>query len=98
MAESNQSTSTHELAAIESEVEARSAVFKKELGIFDLVLIQVVFVVGTIWVGWAAKLGRSQMVFWLIAILLFYLPLAAVVIFLNRQMPLEGGVYQWAKL
>jgi amino acid transporter len=29
--------------------------------------------------------------------LLFYLPLAAVVIYLNRLLPLEGGLYQWAK-
>src|SRR6267378_1629895 len=98
MAESDQSTSTTELAAIENEVEARSAVFKKELGLFDLVLTQVVFVVGTVWVGWAAKLGNHQMVFWLLAIITFYLPLAAVVIFLNNRMPLEGGLYQWAKL
>src|SRR2546425_4371888 len=86
------------LADLERDVEQRSAVFKKELGLFDLVLTQIVFVVGTIWVGWAAKLGDHQMVFWLLAILTFYLPLAAVVIFLNRLMPLEGGVYQWAKL
>src|SRR3981081_1515285 len=98
MAEPDQSTSTHELAAIESEVEARSAVFKKELGLFDLVLTQVVFVVGTVWVGWAAKLGNNQMAFWLLAIVTFYLPLAAVVIFLNNRLPLEGGLYQWAKL
>jgi glutamate:GABA antiporter len=79
------------------EVEERSAVFKKELGLFDLVLTQVVFVVGTIWVGWAAKLGDEQNVFWILAIVTFYLPLAAAVIFLNRLMPLEGGLYQWAK-
>ncbi len=30
--------------------------------------------------------------------LLFYVPLALVVIYLNRLMPLEGGLYQWAKL
>src|SRR3977135_1351443 len=87
-----------QLAELERQVEQRSAVFKKELGLFDLVLTQIVFVVGTIWVGWAAKLGDSQMVFWLLSIVTFYLPLAAVVIFLNRMMPLEGGVYQWAKL
>lgn len=98
MAEPDHSTSTPALQAIEREVESRSAVFKKELGLFDLVLTQVVFVVGTIWVGWAAKLGDHQMAFWLLAIITFYLPLAAVVIFLNRIMPLEGGVYQWAKL
>ncbi|HXD33472.1 MAG TPA: APC family permease [Pyrinomonadaceae bacterium] len=80
------------------DVEKRSAVFKKELGLFDLVLTQIVFVVGTIWVGWAAKLGDSQQVFWLLAIVTFYLPLAAAVIFLNKLMPLEGGLYQWAKL
>src|SRR3954453_3638998 len=83
---------------LEREVEARSAVFKKELGLFDLVLTQVVFVVGTFWVGWAARLGAEQNVFWILAILTFYLPLAAAVIFLNRLMPLEGGLYQWSKL
>jgi len=29
--------------------------------------------------------------------LLFYLPLGAVVIHLNKQTPLEGGIYKWAK-
>lgn len=86
------------VAELERDVEARSAVFKKELGLFDLVLSQVVFVVGTIWVGWAAKLGYQQNVFWLLAIITFYLPLAAAVIFINRLAPLEGGLYQWAKL
>src|SRR5437667_5646778 len=38
------------------------------------------------------------MAFWLIAIATFYLPLAAVVIYLNRLAPLEGGLYQWAKV
>ena len=97
-AEYKEPTAQHTLAELERDVGARSAVFKKELGLFDLVLIQIVFVVGTIWVGHAAKVGDSQIVFWLIAIVVFYLPLAAVVIFLNRQMPLEGGIYQWAKL
>ncbi len=90
-------TATNSLAELEREVEQRSAVFKKELGLFDLVLTQVVFVVGTIWVGHAAKLGQEQNVFWLIAIVTFYLPLAAAVIFLNKLVPLEGGLYQWAK-
>src|SRR5438309_4123122 len=91
------STETN-LATIEREVESRSASLKKELGLRDLVLIQIVFVFGTVWVGFAATLGRSQMAFWLIAIATFYLPLAAVVIYLNRLAPLEGGLYQWAKV
>src|SRR5947207_3351188 len=86
------------LVTVGREVESRSASLKKELGLRDLVLTQIVFVFGTVWVGFAATLGRSQMAFWLIAIATFYLPLAAVVIYLNRLAPLEGGLYQWAKV
>src|SRR6187549_2778647 len=78
------------------EVEARSAGFRKELGLASLVLTQIMYVVGSGWVGTAAKLGDSHVVFWLAAIALFYLPQAAVVVYLNRLMPIEGGLYQWA--
>ena len=78
------------------EVEARSAGFRKELGLASLVLTQIMYVVGSGWVGTAAKLGDSHIVFWLSAIVLFYLPQAAVVVYLNRLMPIEGGLYQWA--
>src|SRR5437867_10901588 len=97
MSDSTSATPSN-LAVVEREVEARSASLKKELRLFDLVLTQVVFVFGTVWVGFAATLGRSQMAFWLIAIVTFYLPLAIVVIYLNRLAPLEGGLYQWAKV
>jgi amino acid transporter len=70
----------------------------RELGLIDLALTQILFVVGLPWVGVAAKQGPSHVVFWLIAMVLFYLPSAVVVIYLNRLMPLEGGLYQWAKL
>src|SRR6266851_4175271 len=81
----------------ERSVEEQSVALKKPLGLGDLVLTQIVFVVGSSWVGTAAKLGTSHLFFWLLAILLFYIPQAAVVIYLNRLMPLEGGLYQWAK-
>ena len=70
---------------------------RKELGLGDLVMAQVLCVVGSTWVGIAAKLGRAHVAFWLGAMLLYYVPLAVVVIYLNRMMPLEGGLYQWAK-
>lgn len=70
---------------------------RKELGLGDLVMAQVLCVVGSTWVGIAAKLGRAHVAFWLGSMLLFYVPLAIVVIYLNRMMPLEGGLYQWAK-
>jgi glutamate:GABA antiporter len=70
---------------------------RKELGLRDLVMAQVLCVVGSTWVGVAAKLGRAHVAFWLGSMLLYYVPLAVVVFYLNRMMPLEGGLYQWAK-
>jgi amino acid transporter len=70
----------------------------RELGLSDLVLTQILFIVGLPWVGVAAKQGPAHVVFWLIAMALFYVPSAIVVIHLNGRMPLEGGLYQWAKL
>ena len=82
----------------EAKVEAHSAALKKELGVRDLVLTQILFIIGLTWIGVAGKLGPSHVVLWLLAVVLFYLPLSAVVIWLNQLMPLEGGLYQWAKL
>ena len=87
-----------ELNRAERDVEQQSAALKKPLALRDLVLTQILFVVGSSWVGAAAKLGQAHLFFWLLAILLFYIPQAAVVIYLSRVMPLEGGIYQWAKL
>jgi amino acid transporter len=85
-------------ATAEAQVEAQSAELKKELGVRDLALTQILFIVGLTWIGVAGKLGPPHVVFWLLALVLFYLPSAAVVIYLNRLMPLEGGLYPWAKL
>jgi amino acid transporter len=90
--------STLEFREEEERVEERSSGFKKELGLSDLVLTQILFIVGLPWVGVAAKQGPSHIILWLAAIVLFYIPSAVVVIYLNRSMPLEGGLYQWAKL
>jgi amino acid transporter len=89
---------TQSAAERTAQVEARSAGLRKELGLVDLVLMQILYVVGSSWVGTAAKLGPSHTVFWLLAIASYYLPQAAVVIYLSRMMPLEGGVYQWATI
>lgn len=86
------------LAQAEANVEAHSASLRKELGVRDLTLTQILFIVGLAWIGVAGKLGPSHVVLWCTALVLFYLPSAAVVMYLNRLMPLEGGLYQWAKL
>jgi amino acid transporter len=98
MEEAQDTKPAAEFSSEEERVEARGAVFKKELGLSDLVLTQILFIVGLPWVGVAAKQGPSHIILWLVAMLFFYLPSAVVVIYLNRIMPLEGGLYQWAKL
>lgn len=98
MTDYNPSEMPPDIRQAEADVEAHSRVFSKQLGLRDLVLTQILYVVGLGWVGAAAKLGSSHVIYWLLAIVLFYLPSAVVVMYLNRLMPLEGGLYQWAKL
>jgi len=81
-----------------STVEQESRELRQELGLADLVLTQIMYVVGLTWVGTAGKLGTAQIPFWLAAMALFYVPQAIVVVHLSRRFPLEGGLYQWAKL
>lgn len=69
----------------------------RQLGLRDLVLAQILTVVGSSWVGIAAGLGRAQTLVWLLALVAFYLPMAVSVFYLNRAMPLEGGLYVWAR-
>jgi glutamate:GABA antiporter len=84
--------------SIRSDVQSHSAELKKELGLWNLVFTQILFVMGLSWVGTAAKLGPSHVTFWLLAVVLFYVPSAIVVVHLSRLYPLEGGLYQWAKI
>jgi glutamate:GABA antiporter len=86
------------LKAAEAQVQAHSAVLRRELGIGDLVLAQVLVVIVPEFFGTAVKAGTSHVALWLLAILLFFVPLALVVAHLNRVMPLEGGLYEWARL
>jgi amino acid transporter len=69
---------------------------RRQLRLRDLVLTQILCVVGSAWVGVAAGLGRGQTVMWIAAMLFFYVPMSTSVIYLNRVMPLEGGLYVWA--
>jgi len=86
------------LSVAEAEVQAHSKGLRKELGLADLALAQILIVIVPEFFGTAVKAGRSHAVLWLLAILLFFVPHALVVSYLNRLMPLEGGLYEWTRL
>jgi amino acid transporter len=69
----------------------------RQLSLRDLVLSQVLTVVGSSWVGIAAGLGHAQTLVWIFAFAVFYAPMAVAVYYLNRELPLEGGLYVWAR-
>jgi len=79
-------------------IRRHSAGLQRVLRLRDLALMQIALVASVQWVAIAAKQGPTHVSFWLLAMLFFYLPEVAVVAYLSRLFPLEGGVYQWAKL
>jgi amino acid transporter len=74
-----------------------SASLRKELGFRDLVLASILLVVIPDFFGTAVKAGPAHVLLWLIAIASFFIPQALVVAHLNRTMPMEGGLYEWAR-
>ncbi len=79
-------------------VQSHSAALRKELGLFDLVLAQILVIIVADYMGTAVKAGSSHVVFWILAIAAFFVPQALVVIHLSRRLPVEGGLYEWARI
>jgi amino acid transporter len=70
---------------------------KRVLRLSDLVLFNVVAVLGLRWVATSAKAGPSSLVLWLLAAVLFFIPQGMAVITLSSRYPDEGGVYAWTR-
>ena len=82
----------------EAEVKVHSSALRKELGLWDIVLAQLLIIIVADYMGTAVKAGSSHVVFWILAIATFFIPQALVVMHLNRRLPIEGGLYEWARL
>ena len=70
---------------------------ERVLTLRDLVLFNLVAVVGITWVATAAKAGPSSLTLWLLAAVLFFIPQGLAVIQLSSSYPEEGGIYAWTK-
>ncbi len=68
------------------------------LKVRDIVLFNVVAIVGTRWISLAAATGPSSVSLWILALVLFFIPQSVAVIHLSKKYPMEGGVYEWAKI
>jgi amino acid transporter len=74
-----------------------TATLNRALGLRDLVLFNLVAVVGLRWLATAAKSGPSALALWLLAAVFFFVPQGLVVTELSSRFPQEGGIYQWTK-
>jgi amino acid transporter len=68
---------------------------ERALGLRDLVLFNLVAVLGLRWLATAARAGPSSLALWVLAGLLFFVPQGLVVTELASRFPEEGGIYQW---
>ena len=59
--------------------------------------MNIVAVVGLRWIARSARAGESSVTLWILAWLLFFLPLAAAVIELSSRHPEQGGLYAWTR-
>jgi glutamate:GABA antiporter len=70
---------------------------KPELGLRDLTLFCIACIVGARWLPAAANAGPGSVTLWLMAAVLFVVPLAVAVAALMTKYPGAGGLYLWTR-
>src|SRR3989449_10940869 len=66
------------------------------MGLCDVVLLNISWIVGLRWLTTAGRIGPASLVLWVIAMVIFFLPSAMAVRELADIDPGEGGIYRWA--
>jgi amino acid transporter len=69
----------------------------RALKLRDLVLFNLVAVLGLRHLGTTAKFGPGSLLMWLIAAVFFFIPQGLAVVELSSRFPKEGGIYFWTK-
>jgi len=59
--------------------------------------MNIVAVTGLRWISRSARLGAPSVTLWILAGLVFFVPLAAVIAELSSRHPEQGGIYAWAR-
>lgn len=76
---------------------SRSVAFITSLRLWDVVAMNIVAIVGLRWISRSARIGAPAITLWVLACLLFFVPLAAVLAELSSKHPQQGGIYAWAR-
>lgn len=77
----------------ETETVAR---LRPAMGLKDLLLFFITTGISIRWLTFAAAGGPSSITVWVVACLMFYIPLVVCVLELWSRYPQEGGLYQWS--
>ncbi len=70
---------------------------KRVLGLGDIILMNVVAVVGLRWITRGARVDAPAVTLWILAWAMFFVPLAAAVSELSSRYPEQGGIYAWSR-
>ncbi len=69
----------------------------RTLGVRDLVLLNIVAVMSLRWMATSAAAGPSALALWVLAGLLFFVPLGLAVSEMSMRQPEVGGIYAWTR-
>ncbi len=67
------------------------------MGLWDVVLLNVVAIVGLRWLLTAAQIGPQAILLWVLALVVFFIPQGWAVAELTAHYPQEGGLYVWTR-
>ncbi len=79
------------------ETEQATPQLVRALKLRDLVLLNLVAILGLRHLATSAEFGPSALIMWIIAAVFFFVPQGLAVVELSSRFPNEGGVYFWTK-
>ena len=73
------------------------AQLQRVLSFRDLVLLNIVAIIGLRWVALAAAAGPAALTLWILALVVFFIPQGMAAARLASAYPAEGGIYVWTR-
>jgi len=68
-----------------------------KLGVKAVILLMIASCLGIRWIPVAGAIGTPALLFWILGVILFFIPLGLMIIELSLNYTRDGGVYLWVK-